>query len=455
VRLNADGTLDTSFVTNLGTGAGGTYANASAPRVVALSVQSDGKILVGGTFESWDGTATGCLARLNSDGTLDTSFMTNIGTGATRTSVDADVEALAVQSDGKILVGGRFDEWDGVTSSGLIRLDDDGTLDTGFTFAGYIRGVGGLAVQSDDKIVAGGDFKIRGVALSGSTSANINTKELTSDVVTLTTTAAHDLVAGDRINVVLSPADATFDGFHTITAVTSTTLSYAKVAANVAPTATTGYVGSSAAVIRVNTDGTLDTGFDIGAAERTTGFAHLDALALQTDGKIVAGGLFESWDGTATGNLVRLNDDGTLDTSFVTNLGTGATSGSPTPGTIGPVFDVALLADDSILVGGGFGAWDGTAASRLVRLNSDGTRDTAFPLLPGSGIVESSVYALAPQADDKIVVGGSFAQWDGVSVGRIVRLLPAVPTAFPAAITVTVLSTTGQTASTSISLGAV
>ena len=85
--------------------------------VNAIAVQSDGKILVGGNFSAWNGTTVGCIVRLNSDGTRDTTFTTNNGTGA-----NDNVSAIAVQSDNKILVGGRFTAWNGTTVGSIVRI---------------------------------------------------------------------------------------------------------------------------------------------------------------------------------------------------------------------------------------------------------------------------------------------------------------------------------------------
>ena len=142
VRLNSDGSYDTSF--NIGTGLNGT--------VFSLAVQGDGKILVGGSFTSYQGTARNYIARLNSDGSLDTSFA--IGTG-----FNSSVLSIAVQGDGKILVGGYFTSYQGTTRNRIARLNSDGSLDTSFNIGtGFNNDVYTLAVQVDGKILVGGQF---------------------------------------------------------------------------------------------------------------------------------------------------------------------------------------------------------------------------------------------------------------------------------------------------------
>src|SRR6266851_1591525 len=131
-------------------GAGGvTYPNVSS-----LAVQADGKILVGGDFTTLGGQSRLCIGRLNADGTLDTSF--NPG-------ADYLVNSLAVQADGKILAGGSFTTLGGQSRNFIGRLNADGTLDTSFNPApGANSGVYSLAMQADGKILVGGYFTILG-----------------------------------------------------------------------------------------------------------------------------------------------------------------------------------------------------------------------------------------------------------------------------------------------------
>ena len=141
-RLNDDGTLDTGFDPGAG-------AN---DRVQAVTVQPDGKVLIGGDFTTVNGTARNRIARLNDDGTLDSGF--DPGTGA-----NALVYAVAIQADGKVLIGGEFTTVSGTSRNAIARLNGDGTLDTGFDpGAGANDWVKDVAVQPDGKVLIGGDF---------------------------------------------------------------------------------------------------------------------------------------------------------------------------------------------------------------------------------------------------------------------------------------------------------
>jgi uncharacterized delta-60 repeat protein len=121
--------------------------------VESVTVQSDGKVLIGGGFTAYNGTSRGNVARLNSDGSLDTDFATGAG-------ANNYVGSVAVQSDGKILIGGGFTTYNNTSRGGVARLNSDGSLDTGFlaTGAGANGQVESVAVQSDGKILIGGRF---------------------------------------------------------------------------------------------------------------------------------------------------------------------------------------------------------------------------------------------------------------------------------------------------------
>jgi uncharacterized delta-60 repeat protein len=142
VRLNPDGSRDNLFDT-------GTGADAVVRRV---ALQSDGKILIAGGFESFNGSPVNFITRLNADGSMDDTF--NIGSGP-----NDDIYALAVQADGKILIGGEFTSFDGTTTNRIARLNTNGSLDTGFNTGTGLNGrVEDIAIQADGKVLVGGDF---------------------------------------------------------------------------------------------------------------------------------------------------------------------------------------------------------------------------------------------------------------------------------------------------------
>lgn len=134
----------------------------------------------------------------------------------------------------------------------------------------------------------------------------------------------------------------------------------------------------------------------IGGAVQVGGTVY--AVAVQPDGKIVIGGLFNTVNQSPRNNLARLNPDGSLDDSFVADSGAGI---------FGTVYALAVDSVGQIVVGGQFNRAGNTSAQNLVRYRADGTLDTDFPQ---SGGPNGTVYAVSILADGRIVVGGEFNQ---------------------------------------------
>ena len=150
-RLNPDGSLDTSFNQGgAGTAEGG---------VGVIVFQPDGKILIAGSFTKYNGYNRRNIARLNPDGTLDTTFSSGTGVSG------GGISAIAIQSDGKILIAGSFTEYNGKYKYRIARLNPDGT-DAGGNYTGgnyaFIQnnGVSSILIQPDEKILIAGSFTI-------------------------------------------------------------------------------------------------------------------------------------------------------------------------------------------------------------------------------------------------------------------------------------------------------
>jgi|LakMenEpi03Aug12_release.lakeMendotaPanAssembly.Ray.scaffolds.fasta_scaffold332522_2 uncharacterized delta-60 repeat protein len=169
-------------------------------------------------------------------------------------------------------------------------------------------------------------------------------------------------------------------------------------------------------IVRLNSDGTRDTAF---TTNTSTGFnvnGYVYSLAIQSDGKIIAGGTFTTFNGATVNGIVRLNSDGTRDTTFTTNTGSGLSDAASYP-----VNSIAIQSDGKILIGGDFTTFNGATVNGIVRLNSDGTRDTAFTVNAGTG-VNSSIQKLVIQPDGKIVLGGDFSAFNGINRSRLARI---------------------------------
>jgi uncharacterized delta-60 repeat protein len=297
-RLNADGTLDMTFDPGTGLNAPASY----------VAVQPDGKILIAGAFFSVNGQGRNSVARLNANGSVEDTATFNIGSGP-----NAAVFSMALQPDGKILIGGLFDAVDGQPRQHLARLNSNGSVDAAFNtpMAHYVSSI---AIQPDKRILIGG---LDGLIRLSSTG-----------VPETATTFAEDAIRG-VVSALLVQADGkilvggTFnipDNF----------------------------------ITRLNTDGTPDAGFDPGTGATGTVYS----IVRQVDGKIVIGGDFSKVDGQVRGHIARLAANGHLESTDTFNVGT----------TNGAV--VALQGDGKILLGG-FTKVNDQTMTGLVRLEND------------------------------------------------------------------------------------
>jgi uncharacterized delta-60 repeat protein len=301
VKLNSDGTLDPSF--NTGGGLSTTLPVLRAANIYTTPTQSDNKILIGGTFDIYSGSSVGNnLIRVNENGTIDSSF--NVGDGFYNTSISdyGVIQSVKIQSDGKILAGGFFNRYSGsLSSKSLIRLNSNGTIDSSFNTGegfGNFQSVNELQILPDNKILVSGFF-------------------------------------------------STYSG--------------SSVASN---------------LIKLNTDGTIDPSLSLGSSFNSS----TSPFKIQSDNKIIIGGFFTSYDGITANRIVRLNEDGTLDPSF--NTGTGFNDS---------VLTIQILPGDKILVGGNFTSYNGTTVNRIVRLNSDGSIDSTFNVGTGFSFTVTSI----------------------------------------------------------------
>jgi uncharacterized delta-60 repeat protein len=375
-RLNADGTLDNGFQHGL-SGANGL--------IVSITEQSDGKLLIGGGFTTVNGVPAAYFARLNGDGSLDSGFQYGLS------GADNPVLAVALRSDGKMLIGGYFSRFNGVARNFIARLYADGALDSGFEngVSGADYTVYSLALQNDDKVLVGGYFDtVNGVGRNG-------TARLNADG-TLDRGFQNGLpgTGGQFRNFVDAVAEQS-DG---------------KLLVGGDFTKLNG-VGRNR-IARLNADGTLDSGFQSGLSGPD---GDVNSVALQSDGKVLIGGYFTMVNGVARGRIARLNADGTVDNGFQNGL----------PGADYSVNSVALQSDGKVLIGGYFTMVNGVVRGRIARLNANGTVDNGFQNgLPGVGppFDRSSVDSIAVQSDGKVLIGGFFYTVNGEDRFGIARL---------------------------------
>lgn len=341
-RLNSDGTLDPSF--NPGSGAN--------DRVNSIAVQSNGKILIAGVFTTVNGTSRRRIARLNSSGSLDTSFDPG-------TAFDDIVSSILIQSDGKILVCGGFSSFNGTPRLHAARLNSDGSMDSVYNTAGTNganTSVSCLGLQSNGKVIIGGNFS----SFDGQAVGRLARTSIAAlfDLSFNSITGADDAVA----RILVRPDDKIY-----------------------IVGAFSHYNGTSRNhVARLNVNGTLDTGFNPGSGSNGT----IGSVALRPDGKVIIGGYFTSYNGVQRNGIALLEADGSLNTTFDPGEGT-------TPG----VLCLLRQPDGRILIGGDFTTYDGVTRTRLARIHDDDYAGVPID-------VESSLgMRLYPDpADDRLLV---------------------------------------------------
>lgn len=267
-RLNADGSVDQSF----GLGAG---INNS---VFALALQSDGRILVGGQFTQVDLTLRFNLARLNTNGSVDLSF--DPGNGP-----NGDVNAIVIQPNGAIIIGGTFIGYDGFSRGGIARVMASGAID--FSFDSGV-GTGGnvfaLALQHNGQIVLGGRF-VQYAGINRTFIARISSSGSLDQ--------GYNPIPDDWVqSLAVEPDDRILvGGFFT----------------------SINGVGRSR-IARLNTNGSVDATFDPGfgfLGSLTNDATQVRSLALQQFGRVLAGGVFTSYDNSLRNNIVRIFEGST------------------------------------------------------------------------------------------------------------------------------------------------
>lgn len=461
-RLNPDGSNDNSFIVNAGyPGAGGsTYESV---------VQADGKIVIAGAFTRFgDGNVVrNYVARLNADGTPDATYTP---------SFDGPVYALKLQSDGKIVAGGAFQTLNGASHQRIARINRDGSRDASFgssadnfvndveigqdgtiLFSGSFTTVNGTPsinriarLYPDGRLdadtvstVSGGLLKTivslpNGMALLGGgfTSVGGASRQGMARVGTnggVDSTFGNPQFTGGMVNSIGVQPNGQYIVAGEFTSVGGSSRPYlARINSNgtldasFAPTFNTGgWIGAVAIqqdgkiliggnfttvngttrtrFARLNASGSLDTSFGDANAD-----FYVSCMAVQSDGKIVIGGSFEHVGGSVRGGVARLNSNGTLDTSFAPVLN----------GVVHELLDIKIDQDGKIIIAGAFTGVNGAPMTNLARLNTDGSRDTGF-FNPG---LDGAVYNVAITELGSMFIGGGFENAGGVPRAKLAQV---------------------------------
>jgi uncharacterized delta-60 repeat protein len=402
VRYNANGSLDSSFN---GTGKVTIDLNLNSDDLAnAIALQGDGKILVAGRSADDFG-----LVRYNSDGSVDALFgggdgvvTTNFGTGATDIG-----RAVVVQGNGRITIAGRSR-----SELAFARYNNDGTLDSSFdndgllvqnagnNFISSFGGYWGMALQADGKIVAAGDGWRDGFGNDFTVSR-------------LNANGTFDLSFGGGDGIAATDFAGRFDEARSVAVQPDGKIVMAGTAQN-----STG--GTDFAVARFKTNGTLDPSFDNDGLVTTDIQGHPDeagwAVAIQPDGKIlVAGNTDNALDGNVDdGALIRYNSNGTIDSTFGSGGVAILTGKYVTSGGLAWIRNrsIALQPDGKIVVAGEAHYVSVHCDGLVARYNANGILDGSFGFTVGGVSVidyntNDTFKSVVLQSDGKVVAAGS------------------------------------------------
>ena len=462
LRLNADGTGDASFDPGTGPLAGG------QPGAVDYALPlPNGQLLAVGYFDQFNGSAANSIVRLNTSGTVDASL--NTGSGAN----DEILTAVLLPS-GKFLVGGYFTTFNGVTRYGLARLNTDGSLDPTFNtgFAQY-DAVYNLAVQPDGRILVGGYVTVPGGNQTGLCrlladgtfdSSFTPPSSLGNYAINSLYGNAFELQPNGKILVVSTPvATNAGSGVGRLNANGSLDTSFQPgTGPNSRPNSLTLLASGGVLVAGNFTDfnGTLDRplvqlnssgGVDASFQPLLQATGTVTSLVRQPDGKLLVGGGFSEINGQTIRRLARFNPDGTLDSTFPVNVSSVASvaglalqpdgrflvatlttlrrylaTGSPdnsfnfNASTLsnGFISRFLLQPDGRILVNNTVGF---NISASLTRVLADGSTDASFTPTVSLGRF-NYLQAMALLPNGKVVVAGNVTPTTGAAYRTVVRL---------------------------------
>lgn len=319
VCLKANGGIDTSF-----------HAGGGIPGYVyTMAEQPDGKIILAGNFTSYNDTSYASILRIYANGVIDTTF--NPGSGP-----DNMIKCCKIQPDGKLLVAGLFTTFNGAMAKGIVRLNADGSIDNTFiSGTGLDNGtyLGQIILEPNGKIVLSGDaFSYNGTPVNQ--------------------------------------------------------------------------------IFRVNSNGSIDTTFVINLSS----YQPISTVLRQSDGDYIVIGSFTEFNGQLINHIAFLDSNGQLNPSFSSS---------------GFLNDLSVLRgdvqpDDKILLFGSFNSYNGIVNNGILRLNADGTIDPEFNLSYGA---DNWVQAVGRQSHPGLIVAGMFDNFENETKKDITRILNCLPVA--------------------------
>ncbi|MBU6409140.1 MAG: hypothetical protein KGR98_02015, partial [Verrucomicrobia bacterium] len=392
------------------------------------ALQQDGKAVIAGSFSSYNGVGRNCVARLNTDGSLDTAFDPQGGVD----EFSGFIHAVALDSYDDPIIGGSFTSYNGSPANDIARLTNSGALDSSFGASVLGGTIWSLVTESDNKVIIGGDFtNVDGIPMNG-------VARLNPDGTLDSAFAQTNVLDGPVYSVALQPTTVSVTRSNTPGLTTPQEDDYTfNVGANAGRLSVSYDMESLTNELQVFYNGGLiyDTGpvtnaatFSLnvgpgpvnatsllfivnpGAAQPWgTNWMYSATFTTTVNSPVYIGGGFAHVDGYGFSGVARLANDGSLDTSFNPGLGANNT-----------VYALGSLSDGSLILGGAFTAVNGFTYNHLAKLTPTGAVDASF--MPGTGGADDNVYCILPQPDGTIYIGGSFQHFNGTLRRGFARL---------------------------------
>jgi len=387
-RLNSNGLYDIDYSQILGFN----------QKVVAMAKQSDNKLIVVGQFTTYDGTIANKIARLNTDGSLDTTFNVG-GTGAICNFLTSVAIQVGGVNDGKIYIGGLFfSSYNGNTVGNIARLNSNGTFDASFNVGGT-GFTGSLPLVADIKIQVGG-VNAEKIYVGGGFS------DYTDSFGLHTANGIARLNTGGTYDTTFNSLGTGFIGGGFVNAIAIQSSDDKILTTGGFAGYNDGVVHNQQQLARLNTDGTYDTTFN----SLGTGFngGGNYAVVVQSSGvnagKIYVLGSFSTFnDGSshASNFIIRLNSNGTFDSTFVTGVGLSS---------IGQFAHISIQSDEKVIISSNFTAYNNVNSPMIVRINPNGVIDSTFLISASSfnNAINSTIIQVGGIDNGKIYVGGDF-----------------------------------------------
>ncbi|MCU0429181.1 MAG: delta-60 repeat domain-containing protein [Cytophagaceae bacterium] len=435
VRLNSNGSLDNSF-TSITIGSTGAQLHT-------MFVQADDKIVVGGTFKYTLTPASPInpnpgylrnIIRLNSNGTFDATFQ--VGNGVNHDN--GKICVIKSLSNGQLMIGGYFTQFNGFNKSNLIKLNADGSLDNGFNPVYPNNYVLDIEVVEADSLLVAGYFTsynntnvkyLMKIDAQDGTLSNSFSSHIDNAVFKMVCQMDGKIIVFGKFDYInstyankfarLNPNGSIDPSFVTTSKPNFVGFSFQYDLA-IQPDGKILFANEETSYryqtvnffTRINADGSVDEGFQ--QSKGTDAYPRV--IRKLPNGKYLLGGSFVSYNNTKTIGIVRINQDASLDNTFV-----GSNSLND------EVYDIELQSNNKIIVAGKFTGYGSTTAYRIARLHEDGNLDASFD--SENNFLNNTVFDACLQSDGKIVVGGRFTAYydqlnfpSGISRNRIARL---------------------------------